>query len=63
MSNTMIINCPDEERMHIVFNGSTVGSFNHDEHGWSGMSAAEKLARNIARELGIEVVETFDEDE
>ncbi|MFA7290874.1 MAG: hypothetical protein WC023_01375 [Rhodocyclaceae bacterium] len=50
---------PDDEHLTILLDGEEVGRFNHDEHGWSGMESAEKLATRLAGKLGIEVEETF----
>lgn len=62
MANKLTLNQPDDERLTILVNGDEVGSVNHDQHGWAGMEAAEKLARRIAAKLGIEVEETFDDE-
>lgn len=56
------LNRTDDERLTILVDGEEVGSFDHDQHGWSGMEAAEKLATRMAGKLGIEVEETFSDD-
>lgn len=42
----------DEERTELFVGERSVGSFNHDEHGWQGMREAERLFENIAKVLG-----------
>lgn len=42
----------DEEHMELFVGEKSVGSFNHDEHGWSGMNAAKKLFENVAKAVG-----------
>lgn len=63
MNHKMVIKHSDDECFTILLDGEEVGYFNHDRHGWDGMEAAEKLARSIAGKLGIEVEETYGDDE
>lgn len=56
--HTIRLNRPDDERLEILVDGESVGDFDHDRHGWSGIEAAEKLATAIAGKLGIPVIET-----
>jgi hypothetical protein len=41
----------DEEQTELFVGEKSVGSFNHDQHGWQGMRDAEKLFENIAKAL------------
>ena len=45
----------DEEQLEIRINGETVGTYNHDDHGWAGMQAAEQLAEQFAKALGLKI--------
>ena len=57
MSHVITIAHEDgDEQLEIFVDGATVGYFNHDDHGWSGMEAAKSLAVAIAERLGLEVV-------
>lgn len=49
------ISKPDDETLELFLRDRSMGTFNHDEHGWAGMEAAEALFRNIASELGVTV--------
>jgi hypothetical protein len=42
----------DDETVEMFVGERSVGSFNHDEHGWSGIGEAEKLFENVAKALG-----------
>lgn len=44
----------DEERIAVKINGKTIASFNHDEHGWSGMEAVERVVEQMAKALKME---------
>lgn len=46
---------PNEETVDFYVNGEHVGNANHDEHGWSGMSAAVNLFRSVAKQIGAEI--------
>ena len=59
MTNKLTITKLDDESFTIAINGDVVGRFTHDEHGWAGMEAAEKLARVIADKLNIKVDEIY----
>lgn len=54
-----IVRGDDEEQISIEIGGTTVGSYNHDSDGWSGIEAAISLATNIALALGVEVEEIY----
>lgn len=47
----------DEENIEINLNGEYLCSLNHDEDGWSGMAKIEKIVREMAKRLNIEVEE------
>ena len=46
-----------EDEIEFYVNGNLVGTADHDEHGWSGMEATQRLFKSIAAELGCEVEE------
>ena len=48
---------PTDEHIDILVDGDVIASFNHDDHGWSGMEAAEQLVIRFAGKLGLEVEE------
>ena len=48
---------PTDEHLDILVDGEVIASFNHDDHGWSGMEAAEQLVVRLAGKLGLEVEE------
>ena len=60
---TITLNRPTEDLLNVLVDGEPVGSFDHDQHGWAGMEAAEKLVVKLAEKLGIEIEETFDDSE
>jgi len=62
MTQQITINYRNEETTEIFANGQFVGSLNHDEHGWSGMEAGERLVRKLAAALKIELIETDEND-
>lgn len=37
-----------------------IGNFNHDEHGWAGIRAAEEIIETIAKVAKIEIEESFE---
>jgi hypothetical protein len=53
---------PDDETLEIVMirGGEEfyIASANHDEHGWSGMTAVENAVREVANILGMPIRET-----
>lgn len=55
--HTINLKRPDEETLEIYVDGESVGDFNHDEYGWTGMEAAEKVITKLAEKLGIEITE------
>ena len=57
MSHVITIAHEDgDEQLEIFVDGDSVGTFDHDNHGWSGMDAAVRLAEKIAKKLDLEVV-------
>lgn len=48
---------PTDEHLDILVDGEVIASFTHDDHGWSGMEAAEQLVVRLAGKLGLEVEE------
>ena len=57
MSHVITIAHEDgDEQLEIFVDGQSVGSFDHDRHGWSGMEGAVSLAEEIAKKLDLEVV-------
>lgn len=53
----------DDEVLDVYLVGSngelhSIGTADHDQHGWAGMDAVEKMAINLARVLEVEVMET-----
>lgn len=63
MQHKMTIHRRDEEHVEILIDGESLGSANHDNEGWAGMETVESLAVNIADKLGMEIVETFGDEE
>lgn len=67
MNKTMVLGIKipdgDYERREFYLNDECVASVNHDTHGWSGMEAVECAMKEVARVLGIEVVELPEEEE
>ena len=57
MKHTIAFVAPDEETLEIHIDGENVGNFNHDDHGWNGMQAAQQLMRAVARKLNFEIIE------
>ena len=45
----------DDEVIEFFVGGKSVGSANHDAHGWDGMELAEKLFMAVAVAVGAEV--------
>lgn len=62
MSIHFVIRHIDDEAFDIECNKQDVGSFNHDQHGWSGMEAAERLVQRIASVTGATVEHTYGEE-
>jgi hypothetical protein len=53
--NKFTISYSNEEFMTVSLSGECLGTFNHDEHGWSGMEAVRTLVVSIAKKLDIPV--------
>jgi hypothetical protein len=43
---------PHDEILDLLIDGVEVASANHDDHGWSGMAAFEKLAVTLVKAFG-----------
>lgn len=63
MSTQFIIERPNEENFSISLGDKYLGSYNHDDDGWAGMASVEKIVYAIAKELNIEVVEKYPEED
>ena len=63
MTHKIVFNYSDDEHMTIALDGEVIGYFNHDQHGWSGMSDAKELASTLADKLGIETETTYETDD
>jgi hypothetical protein len=46
---------PNDETIELFIGGTSLGTFNHDEHGWTTMRSIERLFVEIAEILGVEV--------
>lgn len=53
--STFWIEQKDDETIKLFVGETPVGQFNHDEHGWAGISAATTLFERIAKAVGVEV--------
>ena len=53
----------DEESFRVEVAGESIAQFNHDAHGWAGMSAAKTLVEQLCNRLGVELVEADEEDD
>lgn len=53
----------DEESFRVEVDGESLAQFNHDTHGWAGMSAAKTLVEQLCDRLGVELVEEDEEDD
>lgn len=54
---TVEIRRPHDEIIDLLIDGREVASANHDDHGWAGMAAFEKLAVTLVRAFGGEITE------
>jgi len=45
-----------DDSIELFVGEKSVGTFNHDEHGWQGMRDSEELFIKIANTLGVGVV-------
>lgn len=63
MAHTITLNRPDDERLEILIDGTEITTVSHDSVGWAGMEAVENVARGLAKKLGIQLDETYGEDE
>lgn len=58
MSNKKIkiVSFADEDKGIDIYVGDKyIKNFNHDVHGWTGISEAKDLVEKLAKELGIEI--------
>lgn len=51
----------DEESFSVEVAGESIAQFNHDAHGWAGMSSAKTLVEKLCDRLGVELVEEDEE--
>jgi hypothetical protein len=61
MPRTLFIQHDSDEGVTILLGASEVIRVDHDRHGWAGMEAAEKVARELARLAGWHVEDTYPE--
>ena len=47
----------DDEMFEVLFDGEVIGTYDHDEHGWSGMRAVEVLVVELNKRLGCKEVD------
>lgn len=52
MPNKFWIMSKDDEKIEMFVGEKSVGTFDHDTHGWSGMRDAEKFFERIATAVG-----------
>jgi len=52
MADKFWIERKDDEHMELFVGDKSVGSFNHDEDGWGGMTKAERLFEKVATAVG-----------
>lgn len=57
----VVIQHTSDEGFVVICDGQELYGANYDEHGWSGMTAIQEGTILLARALGIEVVQRFDE--
>lgn len=53
----------NDETIEVYVKGDYIGTMTYTELGWSGMSAAEQLLKDMAEALGVTVVEMEDEED
>lgn len=59
MSNEKIriVSFSDEDKGIDIYVGDKyIKNFNHDIHGWTGISEAEDLVKKLAKELGLKII-------
>jgi len=56
-----IIHLSDEETI-FELDGEEISHTSHDEHGWDGMEAVDKIVTAIAKKLKIKITETYKEE-
>lgn len=59
MSNEKIriVSFSDEDKGIDIYVGDKyIKNFNHDIHGWAGISEAEDLVKKLAKELGLKII-------
>lgn len=49
----------DEEHIKLFVGEKSIASFNHDEHGWSGMKNAEEIFEKVAKAVGSDFERRF----
>lgn len=45
-----------DEPVYLIHNGKQIGSANYDEHASAGMEALRDTAENLAKSLGVELI-------
>lgn len=50
---TLSFDHPNDETIRILVDNEVLVTVNHDEHGWAGMDIAVKVAKAIARKVGV----------
>ncbi|EPP7233462.1 hypothetical protein ACTOJ1_000341 [Shigella flexneri] len=64
MSNKRIkiVSFADEDKGIDIYVGDKyIKNFNHDVHGWTGISEAKELVEKLAKELGLEIIHEEEE--
>lgn len=57
-----IVSFADEDKGIDIYVGEKyIKNFNHDVHGWTGISEAKDLVEKLAKELGLKI--SYEEDE
>jgi len=54
---TIRFETPDDETLDIFIDDKSIGHFDHDFDGWSGMQQAQQMARRVAEVMGWKVEE------
>lgn len=55
MSTTLVISDDGDEVVNFYIEEELIGSVNHDEYGWAGMTATIELVEAIAEAYGIPI--------
>lgn len=57
MENKLVLRQVDDETVQIILNGRDIYTATHDVDGWHGIMAVLTVARGIATDLAIDVIE------